>query len=173
MGKTFWEMGCGDKHQEETALFEVRLHPGNQEKQSHPWTELQCTHARAHGIQALSRDKHLQKQMKSDFSEKSWEMVFPACFGDKVTIFSGRDMSSRGQGLGTIPLFLLNIDSKSKCLDFRELPKAKEPKGKWWKWEMSVLLNTLYQNQATVISLQNACNGFPTFLLISSPIYLP
>lgn len=52
-------MGCGDKHQEATALFEVCLHPGNQEKQSHPLAGLQLTHAHTRGIQTLSKDKHL------------------------------------------------------------------------------------------------------------------
>lgn len=52
-------MGCGDKHRMETVLFEVLLHPENQEKQSHPLAGLQCAHAHAHGIQTLARDKHL------------------------------------------------------------------------------------------------------------------
>ena len=55
---------------------------------------------------------------------------FLPVLGNAVIIFSGRDVSSGGQGLGTIPLVPLNIDSKSKCPDFREFQKMGEPKGK-------------------------------------------
>lgn len=148
MGKTFWEMGCGDKHREETALFEVRLHPGNQEKQSQPLAGQQWVHTHAHGIQTLSRDKHLIEANEEwlFWKKELGKWYFLPVLGNAVIIFSGRDVSSGGQGLGTISLVPLNINSKSKCLDLRESQKMGEPKGKWWKWEMSVLLNTLHWN---------------------------
>lgn len=63
-------------------MFEVRLHPGNQEKQSHPSAGPQYIHAHAHGIQTLSRANILEKQMESDFVEKgTGEMAFPSCSG--------------------------------------------------------------------------------------------
>lgn len=64
-------------------MFEVRLHPGNQEKQSHPSAGPQCIHAHSPGIQTLSRANISEKQVESDFAEKGiGEMAFPSCSGD-------------------------------------------------------------------------------------------
>jgi len=104
-------------------LFEVCLHPGNQEKQSHPSAGPQCIHAQAHGIQTLSRANISEKQMESAFLKKElgkWH--FPPVLGITVTISSGRDVSCRGQGIGTVPLVPLSIDCKSNVLT-SESPK--------------------------------------------------
>lgn len=76
-----------------------------------------------------------QKQMKDDFFERKkkelgkWYLV--PVLGKKVTMLSKRDMSKLWRAkLGTVPLFMLNVDNKSKCFDFRELQKASEPKVK-------------------------------------------